>query len=136
MKESKVRIFRIDNAQIHHPAVEEWFDNKPEPFRSVARGWFDRARRCGDDVRELIHDGCPVACIGDAAFVYVNVFSQHVNVGFYQGAVLDDPAGILRGDGIYMRHVKLASSIPVNEKALELMIEKAYRDLRDRLISC
>ena len=41
-----------------------------------------RMAECGDEVRELLHDGCPVACLGDAPFGYVNVFTSHVNVGF------------------------------------------------------
>jgi hypothetical protein len=45
-------------------------------------------RGCGDDVRELVHDGCPVACVADAPFGYVNVFRTHVNVGFFYGAML------------------------------------------------
>jgi len=64
-------------------------------------------RACGDDVRELIHDGCPVACVEDVAFGYVNAFRSHVNVGFFHGAALKDPAGLLEGAGKRMRHVKL-----------------------------
>src|SRR5437763_10647989 len=51
-------------------------------------------RKCGDEVRELLHDGCPVACLGDAPFGYVNVFASHVNVGFFHGAALPDPAAL------------------------------------------
>ena len=64
-------------------------------------------RACGDDVRELIHDGCPVACVEDAPFAYVNSFKSHVNVGFFNGASLDDPARLSEGSGKRMRHVKL-----------------------------
>jgi hypothetical protein len=35
-------------------------------------------RKCGDEVRELLHDGCTVACLGDAPFGYVDVFTSHV----------------------------------------------------------
>ena len=69
--------------------------------------WFEQMRQCGDDVRELMHDGCPVACVEDAPFAYVNEFKSHVNVGFFYGAMLEDPAGILEGSGKRMRHVKL-----------------------------
>ena len=56
-------------------------------------------RECGDDVVELIHDGCPVALVGDAPFAYVNVFKSHVNVGFYRGCDLNDPQELLEGNG-------------------------------------
>ncbi len=43
------------------------------------------------------------------AFVYVTGFSMHANLGFLNGASLQDPAGILDGDGVAMRHVKFES---------------------------
>ena len=53
----------------------------------------------GDDVRELLHDGHPTACAGDAAFGYVNVFTAHVNVGLFRGAEIADPNHLLEGTG-------------------------------------
>ena len=90
-------------------------------------------RRCGGDVRELLHDGHPTACVEDAAFGYVNAFSEHVNVGFFFGAVLDDPAGLLEGTGRRMRHVKLRPRQQVDGAALSVLIATAYRDMRLRL---
>ena len=90
-------------------------------------------RACGPDVRECLHDGCPTACVGDAAFAYVAAFNAHVNVGFFQGAALDDPGGLLEGAGKRMRHVKLRWGAPVEEQALNALIAAAYRDMRLRL---
>ena len=92
-------------------------------------------RGCGADVRELLHDGHPTACVGDAPFGYVNAFSAHVNVGFFYGAVLDDRAGLLEGTGKRMRHVKLRWGQQVNAAALSELIAAAYRDIRLRLRS-
>ena len=89
-------------------------------------------RACGADVRELLNDGHPVACVEDAAFGYVNAFSAHVNVGFFFGAELDDPAGLLEGTGKRMRHAKLHWGQPVNAAALSALITAAYRDMRIR----
>jgi len=90
-------------------------------------------RRCGADVRELIHDGCPVACVSDAAFGYVNSFKSHVSVGFFNGAALEDPAGLLEGSGKRMRHVKLTLSREIDDAALEALIAAAYADIKTRL---
>jgi hypothetical protein len=90
-------------------------------------------RGCGADVRELLHDGHPTACVGDAPFGYVNAFSAHVNVGFFYGAALDDPAGLLEGTGKGMRHVKLRWGQQVNAAALSELVAAAYRDIRLRL---
>jgi hypothetical protein len=104
-----------------------------DELRRMAAPWFERMRGCGADVRELLHDGCPTACVGDAAFGYVNAFSRHLNVGFFHGAALDDPAGLLEGSGKRMRHVKLRWGEPVQAAALSDLITAAYRDIRARL---
>ena len=92
-------------------------------------------RECGDDVRELMHDGCPVACIEDVPFGYVNVFRAHVNVGFFFGAQLRDPRGLLVGSGKRMRHVKLRPGDELDSEALTALIETAYFDVQSRLQS-
>jgi len=100
---------------------------------AIAQQWFEAMRNCGDEVRELMHDGCPTACLGDAAFGYVNVFTAHVNVGFYQGSALPDPARLLQGAGKFMRHVKLKPRTPINTAALSKIIEAAYQDIKSRV---
>jgi hypothetical protein len=90
-------------------------------------------RGCGSDVRELLHDGHPTACVGDAAFAYTNVFTGHVNVGFFRGVALPDPAGLLQGNGKYMRHVKLKPGTDVDAPSLEALITAAYLDIKARL---
>src|SRR6516225_6686726 len=92
-----------------------------------------RMAECGDEVRELLHDGCPVACLGDAPFGYVNVFTSHVNVGFFHGAALPDPARLLEGSGRFMRHVKLRPGTAENAAALSKLIDLAYADIKARV---
>ena len=100
---------------------------------AIARRWFEVMRGCGDDVREVLHDGHPTACVGDAPFAYVNAFRAHVNVGFFRGAEIADPAGLLEGTGKFMRHVKIKSERDVDATALTALIETAYADMRARL---
>jgi hypothetical protein len=101
-------LFKIPSATRRDPVVEEWLRSRsPEPG-PVVRMWFDQMRKCGPDVTELIHDGCPVACIGDVALGYVNAFAAHVNVGFFLGATYD-------------------------EMALSRLIEDAYMDVKRRV---
>jgi hypothetical protein len=127
-------IFRLLGAEKRAPAIDTWLAEEPNELRSIARPWFERMRQCGDDVRELMHDGCPVACIEDAPFGYVNSFKTHVNVGFFHGAELGDTAGLLEGSGKRMRHMKLRPGIPFNAAALRELIDAAYLGLRERLI--
>ena len=126
-------IFTISQASKRDPAVDAWLTGEPAELRAIARQWFMQMRRCGGDVRELMHDGCPVACIRTAPFGYVNSFKSHVTIGFFNGAALEDPAGLLQGNGKRMRHVKLPSNGSVNGTALSDLIGAAYRDLSHRL---
>lgn len=123
-------MFRFPNAVRHEPEVDAWLSGDPPELYALAREWFTHFRNCGADVNELIHDGCPVACVGDLAFGYVNVFKKHVNVGFFNGAALADPGGLLEGSGRRMRHVKLRLGEVVDRRALVALINKAYKDAR------
>lgn len=126
-------LLRFHGAVPHEPAIDAWLAAQPEPLGAIATEWHARLRHAGADVRELLHDGCPTSCIGDAGFAYVNVFRHHVNLGFFQGAELPDPAGLLEGAGKHMRHVKLRFGVPVNVKALEALIAAAYADMTARV---
>src|SRR5262245_4474130 len=126
-------LLRFNGAVRGDPRIEDWFSGFIDPHRMMTRTWFERMRGCGADVRELLHDGCPVACVGDAPFGYVNAFKAHANVGFYYGAMLADPAGLLEGAGKRMRHVKLRPGKELNFDALGELIVGAYQDIRRRL---
>jgi hypothetical protein len=105
----------------------------PGELGAIARRWLEVMRSCGDDVRELLHDGHPTACVGDAAFAYVNAFKAHANVGFFRGAEIADPGRLLEGTGRFMRHVKLSPGRDVDATALGKLIETAYTDMKARL---
>ena len=123
-------LFRFPDAIRHSLEVERWFLTQPPGLGDRAERWFNRLRACGDDVRELLHDGWPTACVEDAAFAYTSVHATHVNVGFYRGAELPDPAGLLHGSGKRMRHVKLKAGDEIEEEALEALIVAAYADMK------
>jgi hypothetical protein len=125
-------LFRLSGAVRHEPGIDAWLDSRPAELGAIARAWFAQMRRCGADVRELMHDGCPVALVADAPFAYVNVFASHVNVGFFQGAALDDPAGLLTGSGKRMRHVRIRPDTDQDMTALRILIEDAYADIKRR----
>ena len=124
---------RFPSSVKHDPAIDAWLRAQREDLRPFVEIWFSRMRGCGGDVRELMHDGCPVACVGDVAFGYVNVFTSHVNVGFYFGADLDDPADLLEGTGKRMRHVKLRPEDDHDAGALRCLIEDAYMNVKTRM---
>ena len=123
-------LFKLSIGVPHNPKVDAWFDARPDELGHIARSWFGEMRAAGDDVLELIHDGCPVACVEDAPFCYVNVFTSHVNIGFFRGALLSDPVGILQGKGKRMRHVKVSPVVSFDRDALTKLVNVAYMDMK------
>ena len=134
MESERVRdVLRFPSAVKHDQAIDTWLRTQRPDLRPFVETWFARMRECGDDVRELMHDGCPTACVGDAAFAYVNAYSDHVNVGFFFGALLNDPARLLEGTGKRGRHVKLRPGREVDAVALATLVEAAYVDITARM---
>ncbi len=127
------QLLRFPSAVPRDPAIEVWMHDHAGALGSIAQRWFAVMRGCGDDVRELLHDGAPTACVGDAAFAYVNAFTTHVNVGFFRGAEIADPERLLEGTGRFMRHVKLRPDSDEHAAALKELIATAYADMKERL---
>jgi hypothetical protein len=129
----KTELLRFNGALEDDPAIDAWMGEQRGALGAIAHQWFEVMRECGDEVRELMHDGCPVACFGDVPFGYVNVFTSHVNVGFFQGASLPDPARLLQGSGKFMRHVKLRPGTVTDDASLRRLIEMAYSEIKARV---
>ena len=129
----RTEFLRFNGAVERDPAIDAWMKEHAGELGTIAHRWFEAMRKCGDEVRELLHDGCPVACLGDAPFGYVNVFTSQVNIGFFHGAALPDPNCLLQGSGKFMRHVKLGLGTVTNAAALSGLIEAAYSDIKDRV---
>ena len=126
-------MLRFPEAVRQDPAIDVWLNRQATELGAIARTWFMRMRECGSDVRELMHDGCPTACVQDAPFAYVAVFRAHANVGFFYGAELNDPMRLLVGSGKRMRHVKVRPGVDLDSRGLAALIATAYADIRLRL---
>jgi hypothetical protein len=127
------QLFRFPNSSRRDPSIDTWLRQHAGELGEIAKHWFEAMRNCGDDVRECLHDGHPTACVADAAFGYVNVFKAHVNVGFFRGAEIADPKGILVGTGKFMRHVKLGPGHDCDTAALSRLVHTAYSDMQARV---
>ncbi len=127
------KLFTLHNAKKHAPEIDHWLSGEPHDLHTIGRHWFSIMRSCGQDVRELMHDGYAVACVHNAPFAYIGIFTNHVNVGFFMGAMLSDRNQLMEGTGKRMRHVKLRPDGNINSEALETLIHSAYADMKTRL---
>jgi hypothetical protein len=133
LKHTASSFLRFDGAATHAPQIDRWFEARRPELAEIARSWFAEFRNCGADVTELLHDGHPTACVADAAFGYVNVFTSHVNIGFFHGASLPDPGELLEGTGKFMRHVKAMPASQPDSTCLKRLIQAAYADIKLKL---
>lgn len=62
-------------------------------------------------------------------FCYIAVFKDRINLGFYYGAELPDPEGLLEGTGELLRHVKISAPKQLENPALRGLLESAARHL-------
>ena len=127
------QLFRLPSSVKQDPSIDVWMKEHAGELGEIAKHWFGVMRSCGDDVREVLHDGHPTACVADAAFAYVNAFKAHVNVGFFRGAEIADPDRLLEGTGKFMRHVKLGPAHGLDAAALSRLIVTAYADMKSRV---
>lgn len=90
---------------------------------------------------ENIYDAYSAVAIGygpsdrlrDGIF-HIAVYSKHVNLGFNDGATLDDPKGILEGSGNQIRHIKIKTPEDIRRPEVRSYIrrarKKAFADAR------
>ena len=84
--------------------------------RAAAEAVRALVRRLHPDVVEVVwpHQGTVGWGIGPKKmsehYAYLAVHPKHVNLGFYRGASLPDPAGRLTGPGKAMRHLQVADA--------------------------
>ena len=128
------QVMRFPSSVKRDPAIEVWMKAHADELGAIAQHWFEVMRDCGDDVRELLHDGHPTACIwGRGIRLRQRLHSSRFNVGFFRGAEIADPDGLLEGTGKFMRHVKLGPERDVGTTALTRLIETGYTDMKRRL---
>ena len=58
-------------------------------------------------------------------YAYIMPMRGYVNLGFYQGALLADPKGLMEGTGKALRHVKIRSFAEANRPTVRALVAAA-----------
>jgi hypothetical protein len=66
-------------------------------------------------------------------YAYIGVQPSHVNLGFYHGISLPDPAGLLEGTGKELRHLKLRNVSEVKKPCVVALVREAISERRRQL---
>ena len=111
--------------------MNEWqviFGNAPPDVRAIAQALRDLILSLHPGAVVVYRPGDRGVSYGwgprkmSEAYAYLMPQRAWVNLGFYQGAVLPDPAGLLEGTGKALRHVKVHNAAAVSAPALQGLI--------------
>ena len=99
-----------------------------------------------ETVFQVDQNACEVVRLGDRAatygvgprkmidgYAYILPHKKWVNLGFYQGVDLADPACLLEGTGAKMRHVKIRSVDDADQPEVKALVRRAVDKRRETL---
>ncbi|HEX5012596.1 MAG TPA: DUF1801 domain-containing protein [Candidatus Limnocylindrales bacterium] len=105
--------------------IDEYIENLGDDWRAAIVAELRRVvDAAAPDAKSTIKWAQPV-WESNGPFAYIKAFSRSVNIGFWRGAQLDDPAGILAGEGDRMKHVSLREGDAVQADELAAFVRQA-----------
>jgi hypothetical protein len=110
-----------------YASFDAYFDDQPPKNRAIIRALRRFVQRAEPRLAEAVKwgNGCWVNASGPVAYVYSA--PDHVQFGFFRGASLKDPKGLLEGKGAYVRHTKLRAAADIDERAFNALLKQAAR---------
>ncbi|MFC4359525.1 DUF1801 domain-containing protein [Halobium salinum] len=101
-----------------------YFQTVPAKHRETVLAIRDLVFDCHPDAVETTKWNHPSYAVDGEDRFYIAYYTDHVDLGFYDGASLDgaDPEGLLTGTGKHMRHVKFASADDVRDPAVRDLV--------------
>lgn len=127
-----IRTIRHSNAVPRDPAVDAYVESRRGPLGETIARLVRAVRAAVPAHDEVVVHGAPWFCVQGEPFCYVVGYSKHVNLGFCEGVLLDDPDGLLEGTGKQMRHVKLSPSREFPGEKLARLVSQSARRVRAR----
>jgi hypothetical protein len=101
------------------------YENNLQGYRStIVKKLRSVVRKAAPGARESVKWAQPVFEL-NGPFCYIRAHSKHVNLGFFRGAEIKDPDGLLQGTGEMMRHVKVASTKEIDPSAIGKLVRSA-----------
>jgi len=95
--------------------------------RPIIRAFRKFVKREAPRLQESVKWGNGCWLKGKVPFSYVYSALDHVQFGFFRGASLKDPKRLLRGEGQYVRHVRVTKTSEFDVKAVRALLKQAAR---------
>ena len=116
----------------HEPTVDAWFDRYDNPQRELVLAVREAILDADDRVTEVIKWQAPTFVYkGNIASFYPKT-KTHASLMFHRGAALDDPDGLLEGEGDVSRVARFldADDLDAKRDALQRLIRR-WIELQD-----
>ena len=123
---------RYSGAVRRDPAIDAYARSVDAPLAVTISRLVSLVRSSVPGHDEVLFRGAPSFCIQGEPFCYLVGYPKHLKLGFCDGTALSDPAGLLRGKGKSMRHVRLAPGEPFPAAALVDLVGQSARRVRAR----
>ena len=63
----------------------------------------------------------------DNPVMYIHTEADYVQLGFYNGSALDDPDSLLKGNGKFVRHLRIEDKVDVDRVAFTKLIKQVLK---------
>jgi len=105
-------------------AVDEWVRKKAQGWQAAeVERLIAIVRKAAPDAAASIKWAQPVFEL-EGPFAFIRVAKAHVTFGFWRGAELEDPKGVLEG-GAIMRHLKIPAAGELDESLVTRLVKQA-----------
>ena len=99
--------------------------DQPPKNQTIIKALRRFVKKTAPDLEESVKwgNGCWLRGTGPVSYVYSG--EDHVQFGFFNGAALRDPKGLLQGQGKFVRHIKLRKASDLDERAFGALLRQA-----------
>ena len=110
-----------------YASFDDYLAGQSPRNRSVIRALRTFVKRIAPRLQESVKWGNGCWVHGKVPVAYVYSAPDYVQLGFFAGSALKDPRGLLRGEGKFVRHLKVRTRADIDERAFAALLRQAVK---------
>jgi len=108
-----------------YASFDQYVADQAPRNQAVIRALRKFVKRVAPQLQESVKWGNGCWLKGKAPVAYVYSGADHVQFGFFGGSALNDPKGLLKGAGKFVRHIKVLKRSDIDESAFGTLLRQA-----------
>ncbi len=110
-----------------YASVDQYLADQAPRNQGIIRALRTLVKRVAPELQESVKWGNGCWVLGKVPVAYVYSAADHVQFGFFRGSALNDPRGLLNGEGKFVRHIKIRKRSDIDERAFGTLLRQAAR---------